>query len=265
MSLPISQVTSISFSGSVVANTTQGLINAITGMMFNAGWTTTGAGVLRCVTDDQNRFFEMEVLQNTTPSLSNQVQFAVYSTTKAANNTAFVNRGFQITTGQAYKIWANPYSVYAEHNDGTLGNGNHAFAFQLYANPLTSGVAPSALVAGGHRDFAGSAVSLAYFYQSASTFNGTSGTIGGGFDMKAAMGAATNMAQFKGGRIFILEDWFTAAQAADQIFGRPYGVLVAGLNGGGGFDLPSGTGVISYLRLDAFSTNGSYNYAIRTV
>lgn len=267
MALPTSQNVTIVYSGSVTAISTSQMIQGITGSMFLAGWTTTGAGTWRCVPDTQGRFFEMEVIQNSTSSLSNQIQFAVYKTTKAADNNVFINRGFQITTGSSYKIQATPFSIYSELNNVTLGQGNMAYAMQLCVDPLTSGQLQNIIFAGGHRNFAGSAASPASRLCAAgSIYNGASGSLDGAREFYSVVinGSSSDFATFKGGRLFILEDWISNSSTNDAIQGRPYALMIGGANGGAGFEIPNGTGVATYVRMDAVSTNGLWNYFIRS-
>lgn len=268
MSLPISQNVNIIYSGAVTATTTTQMISAITGCMKLAGWTQTGTDtVWRSVSDGQGRFFEMEVLQNTTVSLSNQIQFAVYKSTKAADNNVLVNRGFQITTGSAYKIQATSFSIYTELNNNTLGQGNNAFAWQLCADPLTSGQLLNTILAGGHRNFAGTTASEASRFATAAIYyNGTSGSLDGIREFYSVLvnGSSSDIATFKGGRLFVMEDWISNSNSNDPLQGRPYALLLAGGNGVGGFEIPSGTGTITYTRVDAVSINGLWNYYIRS-
>lgn len=266
MSLPISQSQNVVYSGAVLATSTSQLINTITGIMLQAGWTTTGAGVLRCAGDEYNRFFEMEVYQNDGAALSHQVQFAVYKTTKAADNNVYSNRGFQIATGSTYKVHATKFSIYAEKNDTTLGNGNNAWAFQMYANPMTTGQLLSSIWAGGHRGYGGATVSFASRLGiGGGLYFDTSGAIGTTAEMFELISAAasSSFSRFKDGRMFMLENWMAPAISNGALIGRPYSMLIAGGNTAGGFEVPSGTGTVSYVRLDAVLTVGGYNYFLR--
>lgn len=264
MALPTSQLQPFIYSGAVTATSTSQMITAITGMMFSIGWTTTGAGVLRSATDNQGRFFEMDVTQNTGVTLSNQIQFATYKTTRANDNNVLINKGFQISTGSTYKIYVTPFSVYSELNAGGQNGGNEAFAMQLYADPLTSGQCAFALLAGGHRNYGGSTATNTALPTHGSTYNGISGAAAAGADWKNVFDSQTSFAEFKNGRIMVLEDWVSAnGGGADPVYGRVYNFLLAGGNAIGGFEIPSGTGTISYTILNAFANNGRWNYYIR--
>lgn len=265
MSLPTSQLAPFIYSGAVTALTTNQMVAAITGMMSTIGWTTTGAGTWRCLADSDGRQFEVEVSVNTGVALSNQIQFAAYKTTKAADNNVLTNRGFSITTGSSYKIYVTPYSVYSEVNSSSQNAGNEGYAMQLYAYPLTISQTPNAIIAGGHKNYGGSAATNTSFTSHGNAFNGVSGALAAARSMKDAMESQPSLSEFKGGRIMMFEEWISFdTSGPNPIFGRPYNMLLCGGNAVGGFEIPSGTGTVTYTILNAFTLGNRWSYYIRT-
>jgi len=207
----------------------------------------------------------MDVYQNTGINLSNQIQFAACKHAKAEDPfNYFSNRGFQVSTGSSYKIHVTPFSVYCEQNNSSLGNGNMGYAWQLCADPMTSGQQAFCVFAGGHRHYNGGATLVSTnIGQGGQVYNGTSGGVGAG-EFMSTISATPGMTQFKGGRIFMWEDWIQNGTTNDPIQGRLYGVLIAGGLGVLGFEIPSGTGTITYTRIDAINISNGWSTYLRT-